>query len=180
MSTVFLLLGSNLNQRWDYIQNALSHIGELPSTHVVSASSVYETEPWGLKEQSDFLNCVIRVDTALAPEELLKETKRIESELGRSSRQKYGPREIDIDILYYDTLNLQSETLVLPHTHIAERRFVLVPMNEIAPDVTDLVAGKTIRALLAECTDTGRVTVTNKKLNIHQPHDRHSHVESSL
>jgi 2-amino-4-hydroxy-6-hydroxymethyldihydropteridine diphosphokinase len=134
MSSAYLGLGSNIGDRYTFIKNAILKIKSKKRIKVVHCSSIYETEPWGIKEQGEFLNCVIKIKTDFSPLELLKEIKEIEAEIGRSKKEHWGEREIDIDVLFYDDLIYSDEEISIPHMEIQNRRFVLVPMCEIAPD----------------------------------------------
>ena len=118
-----------------------------PQMEVKARSAVYETDPWGFKEQEKFLNQVVRVETYLKPEQLIKHLKRLEVALGRKESFQNGPRLIDIDILFYDDLVLYSPTLTIPHPHLHERAFVLVPLMDIASDLVHPVKKKSIREL---------------------------------
>ena len=123
-------------------------------------SSVYESEPYGKKDQPAFLNAVGEIETSLMPGELLALLKTIEQRIGRGTSEHWGPREIDIDVLLYDGLVKKDADVEVPHPGLAERRFVLVPFREIAPDVVHPVSGLTIEELAAACKDKGRVVKT--------------------
>ena len=144
---VYLALGSNLGNRAANLKEAIASLA--PQMELKAKSSVYETPPWGFKDQEMFLNQVLRVETYLKPELLLRHLKRLEIALGRQASFKNGPRMIDMDILFYDDLMLETPTLVIPHPHVHERGFVLVPMMDIAPDFTHPVKKKAIRELVA-------------------------------
>jgi 2-amino-4-hydroxy-6-hydroxymethyldihydropteridine diphosphokinase len=144
---VYLGLGSNLGDRAGYLRRARENLA--PEVKLLRASSVYETPPWGYSDQPAFLNQVVEVQTDLEPEALLAKLKGIESELGRVKNFRYGPRCIDLDILFYEHCVYQSERLTIPHPSLAERAFVLVPMNELAPNFIHPLLHKPISELLA-------------------------------
>ena len=152
MATVYLLLGSNLGERDDNMKKALKLV-ERDCGKVIKQSHNYETEAWGLKEQNRFLNCAVLIETALTPMLLLNALKHIEFECGRTETVKWGPRIIDIDILFYDEEIIREPGLVIPHPLLQERRFTLVPLNEIAAGFIHPVFKKTIGELLEECKD---------------------------
>jgi 2-amino-4-hydroxy-6-hydroxymethyldihydropteridine diphosphokinase len=122
---------------------------------VVAKSRIYETPPWGYTEQDAFLNQVVKAETYLEPQPLLKHIKRLETALGRAPTFPNGPRLIDIDILFYDDLVLDTPSLVIPHPRLHERAFVLVPLNDIAPELTHPALKKTVRELLAGANRNG-------------------------
>jgi 2-amino-4-hydroxy-6-hydroxymethyldihydropteridine diphosphokinase len=146
---VYLALGSNLGNREENLKQA---IASLPPQMVVKEKShVYETPPWGYEDQQRFLNQVVKTQTYLQPEQLLKHIKRLEVALGRKATFRNGPREIDIDILMYDDLVLNTPILTLPHPHMHERGFVLLPMMDIAPDLVHPLTRKSVREMLIAC-----------------------------
>ncbi|WP_460937348.1 2-amino-4-hydroxy-6-hydroxymethyldihydropteridine diphosphokinase [Spirosoma humi] len=153
---IYLLLGANLGNRTKTLQRAVDLIAEYVGP-VTQQSVLYETAPWGVTDQPTYLNQVLAVDTTLLPEDILGQTQTIEQELGRVRFEKWGARVIDIDILYYDDLVQQSDTLTIPHPYLHQRRFTLVPLAEIAPDFMHPVLLKTTTELLAECTDESKV-----------------------
>ena len=152
-STVYLALGTNLGDRPGNLQNAIA--GLPPVVTMLESSPVYETLPWGVTDQPAFLNMVIRGETHSEPLELLKKLKLLETRLGRLPSIRYGPRLIDIDLLFYDDLSLNTPELTIPHPSLQERAFVLVPLADLAPELIHPVSGKTIRQLLAEVNATG-------------------------
>ncbi|MCF0065373.1 2-amino-4-hydroxy-6-hydroxymethyldihydropteridine diphosphokinase [Dyadobacter chenwenxiniae] len=154
---IFLSLGSNLGDRQATLASAREEIAKRIGT-ISGESSVYETEPWGLADQPAFLNQVIRVETALAPEEVLRIILDIEHELGRVRHERWGARVIDIDLLYYNALVLDSASLTLPHPRLQDRLFNLIPLTEIAPDFINPLLKKTSLELLQMCTDDGVVS----------------------
>jgi 2-amino-4-hydroxy-6-hydroxymethyldihydropteridine diphosphokinase len=161
MKRVFLGIGTNLGNRKNNLESAVEKIGEYIGK-VFHCSSVYETEPWGFETRDQFLNMVVEVKTKLEPSGVLGRLLMIESLLGRLREGKsYTSRIIDIDILLYNDQVIEKEALVIPHPRMHERKFVLVPLCEIAPEVIHPKFGKDVKSLLKECRDTGRV----KKIN---------------
>jgi 2-amino-4-hydroxy-6-hydroxymethyldihydropteridine diphosphokinase len=159
MATVYLGLGTNLGNKPANLQFALDSISNQQIGEISSKSPVYQSQAWGYASNNSFLNMVICAETELAPEALLKACKKIEIAAGRAtkSNREYADRELDIDILYYDKLILHQNKLSIPHPLIAERRFVLQPLCDIAPFLVDLERGNTITEMLAACTDKARI-----------------------
>jgi len=156
---VYLGLGSNLGRREENLHKALELIGEKTGNVLVS-SSVYETEPWGFEAEHRFLNMVIKLETKLVPSDLLEVLLEIEKSMGRvRDKKKYSSRVIDIDILFYEDLDIAYHNLKIPHPYIQDRRFVLVPLVEIAPDFMHPVLQKSVKDLLDTCTDNSAVRV---------------------
>lgn len=145
MATAYLGLGSNLGDREANIASALKMLGR--EARILKVSSLYETEPVGNKDRPWFLNCVCSVETDLSPQTLLELAKTMERNLGRKRTPPFGPRLIDIDILFYDDLILDSPDLTIPHPRLAERAFVLVPLKEMAPGLVHPLSGLTIEEL---------------------------------
>ena len=155
MSTVYIGIGSNLGDRLGYIREAIAKMGQSQEIEIRRASSVYETEPVGHKEQPRFLNMVLELKTSFEPSNLLEHLLRIEDQMGRKRDQAWGPRNIDLDILFYDDVVINSDRLTLPHPRMHQRRFVLVPLAEIAPKVVLPSLKKTVERLLKElCVDS--------------------------
>ena len=153
--TAYLGLGSNLGDRETHLRKALSLLGD--AGEIIALSSVYETEPWGYAEQPSFLNMVCGFRTSLSPPELLALAQEVERRLGRVRTIRYGPRTMDVDILLYGDLVLDTPDLQIPHPRIPERAFVLAPLVEIASDMEHPTLKRPIRALLADAP--GRETV---------------------
>lgn len=153
MAVVYLGLGSNLGSRCANLRAAVAALP--PAVNVLAESSIYETPPWGVTNQPAFLNMALRGETNLSPQALLRALKQLESRLGRVPSIRYGPRLIDLDILFYDDLVLVSPELTIPHPRLHERAFVLVPLAEIAADLVHPGLHKTIRALLATVDQSG-------------------------
>ncbi len=150
---VYLSLGTNVGDRVANLRTAREAL--LPVVRIDQASPVYETEPWGYADQPAFLNQVVRGETDLSPQSLLAGLKALEVRLGRQPNFRYGPRLIDLDILFYDAAQLASDRLVLPHPRLAERAFVLVPLADLAPDLVHPGSGKTVREMLAAVDRSG-------------------------
>lgn len=152
---IYLALGANLGDRLANLRAAIASLP--PQVQVEAESHVYETEPWGFREQPPFLNMAIRARTGLPPADLLAFLKQREAELGRVATFRNGPRQIDIDILFYDDLILETPPLVLPHPRLHERAFVLVPLAEVGAQVVHPRLGRSVRQLLAEVDTRGVV-----------------------
>ena len=143
---VYLALGSNLGNRLANLKQAVAALS--PQMELKAKSHVYETPPWGYKDQPKFLNQVIKVRTYLEPEQLFKHIKRLEVTLGRRASFQNGPRLIDIDILFYDDLVLNTPALVIPHPRLHERGFVLLPLMDIDSGLVHPVNKKSVREMV--------------------------------
>jgi len=156
MPIVYLSLGSNLGDREATLRAAIAAL--LPAeVHVGQVSSIYETEPVDFLDQPWFLNCVLEVETELEPHALLKSLRVIESQLGSQKEFAKGPRKLDLDILLYGDETITTPDLQIPHPRMVQRRFVLVPLAEIAPNVQHPSWPATASALLAHLTDPSQV-----------------------
>ena len=170
--TAYLSLGSNIGDRMKYLSGAEALLSENSEVEVVKASKVYETEPWPLHEvpnnrkghphaesgQDWFLNQVIKVETTLFPLSLLKVLDEIEEKLGREHKQHWGSREIDLDILLYNGEVIDLRELEVPHRHMTDRQFILIPLLEIEPNIKDPVSGRSYQEFLDEIKDDHKVT----------------------
>lgn len=151
MNKVYLLLGSNLANPLHQLSVARNKISRF--AEIISESSVYQTKAWGKTDQPDFLNQVLLINTEQSPEGTLDHMLVIENSMGRVRSEKNAPRLIDIDILFYNSDIVREKNLSIPHPRIAERRFVLIPLHEIAHDYIHPVSNLSVAELLSECTD---------------------------
>jgi len=149
MSNVYIGIGSNLGDRQGNCRNAIALFAE-NRINVTKVSSMIETEPWGVKDQPGFINMAVEAETGMEPEELLETLKKIERDMGRVTDVRWGPRLIDLDILFYDDLVFSTPDLEIPHPYIQEREFVLKPLAEIAEDFMHPVFRKNVRQLLKD------------------------------
>jgi 2-amino-4-hydroxy-6-hydroxymethyldihydropteridine diphosphokinase len=155
MHTVYLGLGSNLGDRAANLRRAVKAL--MLKATILAESAAYETPPWGVKNQPAFLNMAVKLDTELTPMELRDSVKGIEVALGRERSYHWGPRVIDIDILFYDDLIMDEPGLVIPHPRLHERGFVLVPLESIASNFVHPLLGLSIRELLQRVDTSGIV-----------------------
>ena len=156
MNNVYLLIGGNMGERMANLAGAIDKLN-IECGRITASSSIYETEAWGLKEQPAFLNQALVLETALGAEKLLEEILKIEIALGRKREIPLGPRIIDIDIIYFNDEIINSSNLTIPHPSMAERKFVLTPLAEIAPAYMHPILLKTNEVLLKECGDSSVV-----------------------
>lgn len=156
MNTVFLSLGGNLgnvSDHLDYAENQLSiKLGRL-----IRRSHRYKTAAWGVTNQPDFLNECLELETLYSPQDTLQICLDLEREIGRERKEKWGPRPIDIDILFYNHICIKDKNLIIPHPYLHERKFVLIPLNDIDPNWIHPVFNKSLSTLLKECDDTLKV-----------------------
>lgn len=157
-SNVFLLLGSNIGNKKTQLENAIQLIRKLCGT-VKRVSSTYQTEPWKVEGQEDYLNVAIELETTHTPDTLLKQIKQIEKALGRQSREKWAPREIDIDILFFGRKVIKQKELQIPHPHMHERNFAILPMMELSPDFVHPTLNMSMEDLYEKSTDQNEVII---------------------
>lgn len=164
MSRVYLSIGSNVLNRRLYLQQALYKIQDF--AQILKISSIYETEPVGMTAKQWFYNLAVEIKTNLLPLNLLMNLKAIEQELGRKPGTHNKSREVDIDILFYENFVYIDNQLRVPHAKLHNRRFVLEPLKEIAPDYVHPILQKSVASMLRECRDTSKVRVKNVHINI--------------
>lgn len=153
---IFLLLGTNLGDRSGNLTRAKQKIID-KAGKILTFSSLYSTAAWGNVTQPDFYNQIVEIETILEPHPLLETLLEIEKDMGRVRAEKWGPRVIDIDILFFDQHVIGSPSLTVPHPGIPDRKFTLVPLDELAPEFRHPVSKKTVRTLLIECKDQSHV-----------------------
>lgn len=157
MAITHLLLGTNIGNRTKQLDKARELV-EARIGKITKKSKIYETEPWGEREQADFLNQALEVETKLKPKKVLDKIAEIEKLMEREETYKWGPREIDIDILMYEDEMICEMDITIPHPFLHERKFTLIPLSEIAPDLYHPIMGATIVDLLLDCEDTLEVS----------------------
>jgi 2-amino-4-hydroxy-6-hydroxymethyldihydropteridine diphosphokinase len=158
MNKAYLLIGGNLGNTMNVFQQVFLQLDKQVGT-IVKKSSVYVTAPWGNPEQQDFLNQAILILTPLDAKQLMQLLLKIEESLGRQRIEKYGPRIIDIDILFFNDEIINDPGLIIPHPQLQNRRFALIPLAEIAPNLYHPILNKTIADLIAECSDDLEVSL---------------------
>lgn len=153
MSIAYIALGANLDQPSVQVQQAIQMLNTLADTKVIQASSLYRSAPVGYLDQADFINAVVALETALAAEDLLTRLLQLEQQFGRTRTFKNAPRTLDLDILLYNDLTIQTPHLTLPHPRMTERAFVMLPLQEIAPDLVITALGS-VKALCRQLTSS--------------------------
>lgn len=151
----FIAIGSNLGDRIANVKKAVLRAADEVKATLVFMSSFYETEPWGIKEQGPFVNAVMGVETDLPPAALLAHLKSVEAGMGRQEAERWGPRVIDLDIIFYDGLVMDEKGLTIPHPSAHERAFVMVPLAEIAPDFIHPVIGRSAAEIAKSLDSSG-------------------------
>ena len=166
MSIVFIGIGSNLGDRVSYCKKAFDEISGF--ARITRTSSLYETDPVGKEDQPEFINCLVVIETELSPQDLLNQLNLVETKLGRKREEKWGPRPIDLDIIYYDDRIISDENLEIPHPRAHNRRFVLEPLCEIAPEFVDPKFNVSVIELLDRIDDDKRVIKIGNPFTIPQ------------
>ncbi|HXS03369.1 MAG TPA: 2-amino-4-hydroxy-6-hydroxymethyldihydropteridine diphosphokinase [Rhodanobacter sp.] len=136
MTLAYVALGSNLGDPRQQVLDAIAALAGLPETRLLRRSALYRTPPWGVLQQPPFVNAVVELDTGLSPRALLQALLSIEQQAGRVRAERNGPRTLDLDVLHVDGVRLDSPELTLPHPRMADRAFVLLPLNDVAPGLT--------------------------------------------
>ncbi|MDP2362562.1 MAG: 2-amino-4-hydroxy-6-hydroxymethyldihydropteridine diphosphokinase [Ignavibacteria bacterium] len=154
LNIAFLGIGSNVGDRFNNIKRSIKFISELDGCYIEAVSSLYETSPFGDIDQQAFLNAVIKISTSLNPLKLFSELKEIEKKLGRIPREKWGSREIDLDILFFNNLIFSDEIITLPHKGIINRDFVMIPLIEIEPEIIHPVFEKKVSEFIVDLKST--------------------------
>lgn len=167
---VYLGLGSNLGERRAYLEAAVRALP--PAVHPVRLSAIYETPPWGYPDQGNFLNQVVEAETELAPLDLLAHLKAIEAKVGRQASFRNGPREIDIDILLYDDLVFNEQSLRIPHPRLHERAFMLLPLAELAPQLRHPNLNQSIQSLSEAADGEGIRRLSSTETVFEKPEDQ--------
>lgn len=161
----YVALGSNKGDRFDYLQRAVKIIEDDENIRLLNTSSVYETSPFGNTEQENFLNAVIEIITSLTPRQLLYRLKEIEAEIGRTENEKWGPREIDLDIIFYEDFVINEDDLIIPHPGIYQRDFFIIPLLEINDKLRDSKTGKELSEFLNSLEEKNIIRKFDKTLS---------------
>ncbi|MBY6038499.1 2-amino-4-hydroxy-6-hydroxymethyldihydropteridine diphosphokinase [Fictibacillus nanhaiensis] len=160
--TAYLSLGSNMGDREQFLKKAVVELNRDPEITIEEISSIYETDPVGYTDQPLFLNLAIKLKTSLPPQSLLSKMQEVETKLNRKRVRKWGPRTIDLDILLYNSVSIQTEVLNIPHPRMLERAFVLIPLSEIAPDDVYPGGSVSLHQVLCEQRDKEGVRIWKK------------------
>jgi len=166
MVGIYLGLGTNLGDRLSNLNQCLGELKSHCGLQLIEISSIYETEPYGIADQPYFYNLVVEIDTHLDPFRLLKTIQQLEKKIGRFETYRWGPRVIDIDILSYHNIIIEHTELIIPHKQLHLRRFVLIPLREIAGQFLHPKLKKTIEQMLIECQDSGQIKLVIQREKI--------------
>ncbi len=156
MEKIYLSLGSNKGDKIENIESAIKKINRA-GINILNISPKYITEPWGKKDQNEFLNCALEIESGLSPWKLLSIFKQIESSLGKKIIERWGERTIDIDIIFYGNKNIYEKNLIIPHPRFHLRKFVLIPLCDISCEIIDPLSKKTIKELLNSVNDQNKI-----------------------
>ncbi|MEQ8556276.1 MAG: 2-amino-4-hydroxy-6-hydroxymethyldihydropteridine diphosphokinase [Cyclobacteriaceae bacterium] len=165
MNGIYLLLGSNIEDRMKALNTAIGLL-QAYGIHIQEHSMIYETAPWGILDQNWFLNVGIAIKTEMEPHDLLLTCQNIEHKMGRERKEKWGPRIIDIDILYYRDQIIDTDSLNVPHPGIPDRKFTLILLNDLAPDALHPTLKRSQSELLKNCEDQSECLLTKYQLDI--------------
>jgi 2-amino-4-hydroxy-6-hydroxymethyldihydropteridine diphosphokinase len=165
MQELYLLLGSNVGNRLLYIEKAKNLIAKEIGI-IIKESFIYESDSWGKTDNNNYLNQALMLYTNCNPVLLLEKLKKLEAESGRTLFEKWGPREIDIDILLFGNLVYETQSLSIPHKYLSDRKFALIPLNDIASEVIHPINLNSIKSLLADCTDNLSVRLLQKNYEV--------------
>lgn len=161
---VYLSLGSNIGNRQDNLMQAVFYLVQNSQIEIMNISSIYKTAPYGKTDQPDFYNMVVKLDTSMSPEDLLHTTQAIENKLGRKREEHWGPRTIDIDILFYDGMKIDTKELTVPHYDFENRPFFLMPLAEIEPGFVNPITKQNIIDLCNKFNDISNKTLEKLEL----------------
>ena len=161
MSKAVIALGSNIGDRLQFLKKAVDYIKLLGNISTISP--LYDTSPYGFTEQPNFLNAVLLLDTSLSATDLLYHLKKIEKNVGRKNRMRWGPREIDLDIILYDEMEIHTTSLTIPHPDFSQRIFVLRPLVDVAPNLKIPRSQETIQEILNKCQDKTIIQLINRE-----------------
>lgn len=148
MNKIYLLIGTNIGNLKENLENALDQLNK-NNIKIIKKSKIYKTKPWGKTDQPDFLNIAVEVETSFTPEVILKKIKGIEKKMKRKTFEKWGPRIIDIDILFYGSSQINKPDLIIPHPQFFNRPFAIVPLADIAPDFVPPFSQKKVKELIS-------------------------------
>ena len=164
LNTAYIGIGSNEGDRLNYIKRSISFIRELEDCKVTAVSSLYETSPFGGANQENFFNAVLKISTSFNPKHLFNKLKEIEEKLGRVQLEKWGPRKIDLDILFFNDLIFSDEIITLPHKGIIYRDFVMIPLVEVEPELIHPIFNRKVSEFIIELTSTNIISKRAEKL----------------
>lgn len=165
MNKAYLLIGGNMGNRFENLKMAIQHLSA-KAGRIAKTSHIYETAAWGLEDQPSFLNQAVLLETDMSPNVLMQTLLEIEQKMGRKRGLKFGPRVIDIDILLFDEKIVKEENLKIPHPELSNRKFALIPLNELDPGIIHPETGETIEQLIQNCKDKLPVDKKNQQSSL--------------